>query len=426
MGRFSLNRSLQFLCISGASLLYYVPYSISSFYDAFQAAFNATNTQLGLLTSCYTSATILFYFLGGMVADKISSRKLLAFSYFSTGVLAVVFSMFINIHVAMVLMAMMGLTTTLTFWAAMQKATRIFIGVGNEGLGTGGVECVRNIMSSIVATIALIFFGMYADMVLGLRFVILFFAAFLVLLGVGSWFLLEKDDPKAPEDGSIAKYLISCLKNTNVWIASLIIGLFTVSYVAVKYVTPYATGVFGLSVATGALLGTCKEYFRPIGALISGVMSNRFGVSKMLTIFGLICALSCFFIGFVPQNASLVMLIFIGGATSFAIFGGVRGLYFATVGEGNVPLYQTGTAVGIMSTLGFLPDSFSPIVFGRILDSLPAETAYPLIFNIAGISAVLGAIVTFIFYKKNKATVDRIMEKKAAERLAKKQEKATA
>ena len=418
-----ISRSLQFICISGASLLYYVPYMITSYYDVLRQAFHASNTELGLLTSCYTTVTFFTYFLGGIIADKFSSRKLLTFSYISTGVLCLLFSTFPGLILGMVIMGAMGVTTILTFWAAMQKATRIFVGVGNEGLGTGGVEFSRNVLSSIIATIALIGFGLFADKILGLQFVIWCFAASLFVIGIGSWFLLEKEDPKESEDGTSFFYIVTCLKNPNIWIASVIIGFSTISYICFRYIAPYGTNVLGLSLVMGALLGTFKEYFRPVGGLIVAFLSNRYGVSKMLMMFSVFAAIITVLIAFLPQNSSFILFVFLSCAIGYVIFGAIRGIYLATTGEGGIPMEMTGTAIGIMSTIGFLPDAFMRIILGWVLDSMPEAVAYPVIFRIAAVFSLLTITVVWIFYRKNKTHIDEMMASKEEARLRKKAQK---
>lgn len=403
--RLTPKRLVQFACISGASLLYYIPYMIPSYYNVFVEVFNSTNTQLNALTSAYTTTTVLTYFLGGLLADKISSRKLLAFTFVSTGVLCFLFGLFPPYPIAMAIMIALGVTTTLTFWAAMQKATRIFIGEGNEGVGTGSVEGVRSILSSIVCTIAVACFAKFADPIIGVRFVIWFFAVILTAIGIIAWFVLEKD---VPTNENLAKNLITCLKDKNVWLMSMIVFFFFVPSVFMAYIATYSTQVFGLSVALGAALGLFKEYFRPFGAIFAAATSGKRGTSKMLVVFGVIVALINFGYALVPQDPALVMILVVGSAIGYIALGAVRGLYFATVGEANVSMGVTGTVIGIMSTIGFAPDSFGPLILGKMLDTMPAERVYPLIFIGCGVCCLIGVVLTIVFRKVNKDNIDRI------------------
>lgn len=62
MKKFDFKRAIQFICLCGASIIYYVPYMKASFYDALIQAFNVTNVELGIMTSAYTTMTIATYF----------------------------------------------------------------------------------------------------------------------------------------------------------------------------------------------------------------------------------------------------------------------------------------------------------------------------------------------------------------------------
>ena len=50
---------------------------------------------------------------------------------------------------------------------------------------------------------------------------------------------------------------------------------------------------------------------------------------------------------------------------------GLRALYFAVMEKGNIPLVYTGTAVGLISIIGYAPDIFSGPLAGYFLDQYP-------------------------------------------------------
>ena len=107
---------MQFIVLcSGGNAIYYVVYMRSSYYNAFLEAFTMTNEQFGVLFSCYAWVATLTYFLGGIVADKFSPRKLLTISFLGTGLLNLWFGTFPPYNVAIVIYALLGITTTLTF-----------------------------------------------------------------------------------------------------------------------------------------------------------------------------------------------------------------------------------------------------------------------------------------------------------------------
>ncbi|MEG0378744.1 MAG: MFS transporter, partial [Eubacterium sp.] len=392
-----------------ASIIYYVPYMKASFYDALIQAFQVSNVELGVMTSAYTTMTIATYFLGGLVADKFSARKLLAFSYTASGLLCIFFGTIPDYRVAVVLFAVLGVTTTLTFWSALIKAIRLFARPGEEGKAQGDVEGTRSILAAILGTVAIFIFSQFSNIVMGMQVVIFIFGGACVLIGILIWIFFEKDEPQKEENLGIGKILIACLKNPNVWLMSMIVFGAFVSCTTTPYMTPYGTKMFGLSITLGAILGMFRDYMQPIGALISGNLSNKTGISKLLIIVTALLAVVNIFIAAIPQQVSLVFMVFVGTALGYIVLGAARGIYFATLPEADIPMYMSGTVIGIISTIGFLPDSFMPIIIGNWLDNYPPELAYRFIFIAAAVGAVMSCIFAIIFHKRNKATIEKLV-----------------
>lgn len=88
------------LLATGAGIIFQLPYIRETFYPQIQEAMNLTNTQMGLLSSGYSSVALFSYFIGGIIADKFSARKLLAFSFITTGLLGLWFSTFPSYNIA--------------------------------------------------------------------------------------------------------------------------------------------------------------------------------------------------------------------------------------------------------------------------------------------------------------------------------------
>jgi hypothetical protein len=74
-----------------------------------------------------------------------------------------------------------------------------------------------------------------------------------------------------------------------------------------------------------------------------------------------------------------------------------RTLYFAVLQEGRIPLYFTGTAVGIISFIGYTPDIFSGPLIGILLDNNPGECGNQLVFVVLGVFSIIGLIAAFGF-----------------------------
>lgn len=113
------------LLATGAGIIFQLPYIRETFYPQIQSAMNLSNSQMGLLSSGYATMATLSYFVGGIVADKFSARKLLTFSFIATGALGFWFSTFPSFTTARIIFILMGITSIITYWSACIKATRM-------------------------------------------------------------------------------------------------------------------------------------------------------------------------------------------------------------------------------------------------------------------------------------------------------------
>ena len=91
-------------------------------------------------------------------------------------------------------------------------------------------------------------------------------------------------------------------------------------------------------------------------------------------------------------------------AASLGIFA-LRGLYFAIMQEGRVPLTFTGSAVGIVSFIGYTPDVFMGPLMGWLPARSPGPAGHQHVFQVVAGFALVGLIVSAIF-KRHAETVD--------------------
>ena len=88
-------------------------------------------------------------------------------------------------------------------------------------------------------------------------------------------------------------------------------------------------------------------------------------------------------------------------ATSAAVFA-LRGLYFAIMQEGEIPFRYTGTAVGIVSAIGYTPDVFMGPLMGKLLDDSPGVLGHQHVFVVVALFAVTGFVASLFFRKMTK------------------------
>ena len=85
---------------------------------------------------------------------------------------------------------------------------------------------------------------------------------------------------------------------------------------------------------------------------------------------------------------------------------GIRAIYFAVMKEAAVPLLATGSAVGIISVLGYTPDVFMSPFMGYLLDHFPGEKGHELVFLTLAIFALIGLWVSYLFKRDSKTLLE--------------------
>ena len=112
------------LGLAGGSI-YFLPFVKYVFYDAQIAAMGISNTQSSLLLTMYSIGNTILYIPGGILADKISSKKALVVSLLSTAVLGLIYAFTMNFVIAMIVWLGLSFSTAFVFWSALMKAVRL-------------------------------------------------------------------------------------------------------------------------------------------------------------------------------------------------------------------------------------------------------------------------------------------------------------
>ncbi len=387
------------LCLSGG-LIYLLPFLREVYYIPLQEALHLSNTQLGFLMSTFGATAMICYFPGGWLADRLSPRKLIAFSMVATGVTGLYFATFPSYILSIAAHAFWGVSCTLTFWAAMIKATRNWALPGQQGRAFGILEGGRGIAESASSTAFLAVFAMLGSGHLALSWVIVLFSISNMLIGVMAWFTFEDDTAEGGRFNIGLAEIRNVLRTPVVWWISLVILSAYSAYWGSFYFTPYATEVFLMSVVFGGVIGVGKMWVKPLAALGAGFLADKIGVSKTVSWSFAVLIFSFSVFIFTPGNPDLVVLLVVNTAVaSLAIFA-LRGVYFALLDEGGLPFALTGTVTGIVSMVGFTPDVFMPLAGGIILDSLPDDLRYRGLFAFIAVLCFVGLFASFMI-KRN-------------------------
>ena len=399
------------ITIAGA-MIYGLPYFRSYFYDAYLETYHLTNTQMGTFGSIFGIFGMISYLFGGVVADMVSTRKLMTISLILTGLGGFLHLMNPGYGMLLAIYALWGFTSLFAFWPSLVKSLREISNENERGKAYGFMDCGRGItyaVDSLLMLSVFFYFSKKSGDLGGLNGVILYYSIIAIVLGVLVFFLLGEKKPDQTEkvekeDKISPSQIIEVLKMPAVWILAAILCCTYVMNIAFYYFTPYATSRFGMAATAGAVVTLAAQYVRPIAAFGGGAIADRIGRSKVMYVTYSLMAIPTLLM-VVMGNMSSTVFIALCIIIYFGMYGGYS-LVWSMMEEGGIPIRVAGTAVGLVSTIGYLPEVFVPYCSGKILDSF-GEGGYRYMFIAIVVIIVIGIIMLTVWdrYVKNlKAT----------------------
>lgn len=385
----------------GGAIIYGLPYFRYDYYDAYLNAYNLTNTQMGIFGSIYGVFGMISYLFGGYVADRVSIKKLIVLSLLGTGLGGFVHLLPLSFVQLSVLYAFWGFSSLFAFWPSCVKAVRILSDSDSQGKAFGMFEGGRGVAAAISATTAVIVFriGMKSmGDILGMRYIIIFYSIATILCGVVIQFNMKNEIVNDGEKVTF-KDIGAVIKLPAVWIIAIVTFCNYVFTLSLYYFVPYATSLLGMSVTAAAFLAAMKRYISPISNIGGGYLGDKFGTSNILFYSFIVIAVSTAGILLLPiENKQIIIIGFSAIYIISYLFYQVNySLTWSMMGEGAIPEKYSGTAAGLISTIGYLPDIFISLLAGKLLDTYPGATGYRYFFTFLIVALLIGAIFVKIW-----------------------------
>ncbi|WP_295684233.1 nitrate/nitrite transporter [uncultured Nevskia sp.] len=391
------------LIIAGEAV-FMLPFVVARvFRSAFLAVFGLSNLQLGSAFSVYGIVAMVSYLLGGPLADRFAARTLITVALVATAAGGIVFASIPSIPMLIALYGYWGLTTILLFWAALIRATREWGAEDAQGRAYGVLDGGRGLLAALLASAAVVMFAQLlpldvsaataAQRSSALRAIIVATTAFTVLAAALSWFALPPATSPATTGAQRQLNWIgvrAAARLPTVWLQAIAIVCAYVAYKVTDNFGLYAHDVLGYDDIASARLGALTFWTRPVAALGAGLLADRIGGTRTLAIGFILLAggAAALGAGLLPVSVPLVLFATIV-VTCLGIYG-VRGVYYAVMNEMRLPLAITGSAVGLVSVIGYTPDVFAGPLIGALLDHDPGAVGYQHVFFMTAGFAVVG------------------------------------
>lgn len=373
--------------------------------------FQTTNVEWGLNGSVYGVVALVSYLLGGPLADKYPPRKLMAIALWMTAAGGLVFATFPSFGVLQVLYGYWGFTTIFLFWAPMIKATRVWGGTTSQGKAFGLLDGGRGLTGFLFGLLGVFIFSLFISENVesasllerqeAFKYVIYCSGIIITGIGILTWFFMKSgvDEKEILLERISLRQINTVLKLPAVQLLMVVILCAYVGYKITDVLSLYASEVMLYNEVKAAQTGTFLQFLRPTTGILLGLIVDRFRISLVL-VFSFVASIIggvLFATGIIAPTTTALFFISVI-AIAIGVYS-ARALYFAVMQEGKIPLVLTGTAVGLISLVGYTPDIFAGPTYGYLLDSNPGEPGFQNVFWMLTGFSIIGGIAAIIYYK---------------------------
>jgi sugar phosphate permease len=356
--------------------------------------FGANATALGLMSSAYFYLYAAVQPAVGVLSDSWGPRRLVTVCTLIACMGAIVFGLAVDMSMATVGRALIGIGVGGVFVPALTIFSRWFRARGFASVTGFFLACgnAGNLAASLPLT--------YMILLMGWRFSLLTIGAFSLLLAIFSWIIIrnqpadkgwqiEANDQNPPaesseentEDMTTVRRLGFVFRNRGFWLVTMSTFFFGGPALTFQglWAVPYLMDVYGFSRVQASGLLMLMPIGFIIGAPLMGFLSDRMNVSRKTI---LQCSLGT---GIVCWS-----IFVLADGKPDSLFIGPLFLIMGTCGGGSLPLFMTitkelfppsitGTGVGMMNTAAFLSTAVYQPFSGFLMDTVGRSgSAYPV------------------------------------------------
>ena len=376
----------------GSSIIYMPVYLKNVFYEPLMVGLGVSNEQLGALVGMYGIMATILYIPSGIVADKVRVRTLAWVGFAATALAVFWYAAMPSYGVLLFIFGLLAVTTILIWWGTRFKLVRLVSSEEEYPKNIGFSYGLYGVAGLIFNMIALGVFGMIADQTRGVTTVLIIMGAIILLFGILSFFFIPKFEGEIKTDGksfNLSEFA-EALKHPGVWLASISMFFICFVYQGMNYTTPFLTNVFSASMGLVSVVGMIRTYgITLISSPILGKVAEKINSpAKVIMVISAVAALCYGSFLILPKTAAMAIVVAVIMVVLGFVGNGAFGIASSQLTETRVPIHIFGAATGMVSVIGFLPESFMHQWFGGMIDR-QGNAAFTTIFLILIVCAVL-------------------------------------
>lgn len=413
----NLKRYFQFfLIVLAAGAIYPIMYLRTQYQETILSVFHLTSAELNNAYSILGLSFVFGYIPSGLLSDKFAVKWLIVISLLGTSACGFWFASLPDARSVLMIFSLWGFFSVFTFWSAHMKMVKMLARSQEEGRFFGMLDGGRGVVEALLASVALAIFATIHDAGDGAALVgvIRFYAIFVLISAILVALFIEREnemiahcdtDTRKPPEAEKFHFAdaIKLLGKKSVFLMGSIIFMGYSVYWSVYYLSGFLQSSIGLDALTVGFVMVLVSWMRPVGGFIGGFLADRIGRTR--TVAGAILGASVLLgvVSAVPLGSSPFVfypLIVALGAFLYAI----RGTFWSLLGHAGIKAAVMGSAIGVISFIGYLPDIVLPQVnsFFHTTFGARGSTAYFLF------SAALGILGTLLVLVYEKITIPRV------------------
>lgn len=392
----------------GAYVVYLTYLARYSFYDQVIDGLKITNSQLGVLYGLYGTTATIAYFPGGVLADKVRVKYLATLGFAMSAILTFWYSTAPSYGQLKIIFLLFGLCTTFIFWGIRYKAIRLVSTEENYSTNIGVSYGIVGVVGLVISFISIAIFEAFKDPAEGFHIVLMFFAGINAVFAVLSFIFIPKfaDEFATEREKFNFSEVAQAFKHPGVWLTTLCMFFVYTIYTSLAYTVSFISAI-GATAAIASIVGTIRTYGTSLFAspIVGGIAEKKTPSKTIIVCMG-ITAVSLGVMAVAPKSSGFIIPSVILIITLSFFLNGAYGVTSSMLTETKVPVAIFGSASGILSVIGFIPDMFVSPIAGKWLDTYDTAGAYTRIFAVLAVSAVLAllcAVAVRIYKKKLEA-----------------------
>lgn len=374
--------------------VYGIPCMKMQFYDIMQSAWGYSHTQLSGLYSIYGIVCVGAYLAGGFIADAFPAKKIMISALIASGILHLLTLLQPSYYVLCVIFALLGITSVMAFYPASMK---ILSCMQNEkesnGIVFGVYVAIVNVINIVIAILGIYILNTFEKSVIVFRCMIFVYGIMHFGAAVLILFLFKNQTENTEKDRIEFSELPQLLCNKNLWLVIIIVFCNYILQSTMVYVMPYFSNIYHMSESAVLIFSIFRVNITTIIiAPFSGKIVDKWDSATKLIKYTFVSSgiLMLAIIGSLYIDMPvLILMILVLGVNAICIAG--KTVNLVTINEIGISKEVRGTAIGLVSFLGYSSDAFYYSYAGRCLDHYKT-TGYFIIFVTFVICCVIGHI----------------------------------